>query len=100
MCPSARTIGVGLADHHTMAFTTRSPTPSGPTTNTTSWDDSGPAAPQQSASADRTPASRQEKLIRMRSTRELSKNSVAWFASNGTELGQGRAAVAQAGEPF
>jgi hypothetical protein len=30
-CPSARTIGVGLADHHTVALLTRSGAPSGPT---------------------------------------------------------------------
>ena len=38
LCPSAKTIGVGFADHHTVAPSTWSPTPSGPTTYTTRRD--------------------------------------------------------------
>jgi hypothetical protein len=38
LCPFARTIGVGLADHRTVAAPTWSPTPSRPATYTTSWD--------------------------------------------------------------
>src|SRR6266568_3109938 len=38
LCPFTRTIGVGLADHRTVAASTWSPTPSRPMTYTTRWD--------------------------------------------------------------
>ncbi len=54
-CPSTRTL-VGLADRHTAAPSTRSPTPSEPRTYTTPWDmtAAGPAPGPRSRRADLT----------------------------------------------